>query len=239
MPRLPRYFAPDQPQHVVLRGNDRQDVFRQGRDFAFFRNCVADAAREFGVAIHAYVWMSNHVHLLVTPAKQCSIARAVQAVSRRYVPYFNRTYGRTGALWEGRYRATIVDSERYLFACMRYIEENPVRAGMVASPERYRWSSFRRNAWGRDGPDLDWISPHPLYAALGRADDERQAAYRALFDHSIPDDDLAAIRETLHGGWALGASEFRREIAAQTGRRSEPLPRGRPPRRAGPAQSNR
>jgi REP element-mobilizing transposase RayT len=152
MARLPRFFVPDTPQHVIQRGNDRQPIFRTTADLAFFKDCLAFAARRHGVSIHAYVLMTNHVHLLATPEVATSLPRAMQSLGRVYVQYFNSMQGRSGTLWEGRYKAAIVDSDRYLLACMRYIELNPVRAGLVEHPERYPWSSHRANAFGVSDP---------------------------------------------------------------------------------------
>ena len=164
MPRLPRFYAPDLPLHVIQRGNDRAPIFGGRDDLRFFRNRLLRASREHGVAIHAYVMMTNHVHLLVTPMLATSVPKMMQAIGRVYVQYFNAAHHRTGTLWEGRYKAAIVDEERYLLTCMRYIEVNPVRAHMVASPAEFLWSSFRGNACGVDDALL---SPHPIYRRLG------------------------------------------------------------------------
>ena len=129
---LPRYFVPGQPQHIILRGNNRQAIF--AAEQLFFRDCLVEAAQRFGLGVHAYVWMTHHVHLLATPNDVASLPKTLQSAGWRYVQYFNVTYRRSGTLWEGRYRATVIDSEPYLLTCMRYIEENPVRAGMVVNP---------------------------------------------------------------------------------------------------------
>jgi putative transposase len=143
MARLPRYTLPGQPQHVILRGNNRSIIFAADEDYRFFLDCLGDAATRHGCVIHAYVLMTNHVHLLITPEHEGSIGKALQSVGRRYVQYFNYTYQRTGTLWEGRYKATLIDSESYLLTCYRYIELNPVRADMVPHPRDYLWSSYR------------------------------------------------------------------------------------------------
>jgi len=169
--------------------------------------------------------MTNHVHLLVTPMAEDSIGRTLQSLGRRYVQYFNFSYGRTGTLWEGRYRATVIDAEAYLLRCSRYIELNPVRAGMVKSPAHYRWSSYRHNALGKDDALL---SEHPLYKRLARTTAERQEGYRALFKHAVDQDELASIREATNKGWALGSDRFRLQVEAMAERRSAPKPRGRP-----------
>ena len=146
MARLPRYAVPGQPQHVIQRGNNRSVMFLRPADYVRYLDNVRAACDQHGCAVHAYVLMTNHVHLLMTPTNAGGISRVMQSVGRRYVRYFNQSYQRTGTLWEGRYRAAAIDSEQYLFACYRYIERNPVRAGMVDDPADYRWSSHAANA---------------------------------------------------------------------------------------------
>ncbi|MFT5782433.1 MAG: putative transposase [Pseudomonas sp.] len=155
MARLPRYVMPGQPQHIIQRGNNRQPIFAVEADYQFFRDALVAAAQKNGLLIHAYVWMTNHIHLLATPLQQNSISKVLQAVGRKYVQYFNYCYQRSGTLWEGRYRATVVDSEAYLLTLMRYIELNPVRAGMVGHPGDYVWSSYAGNALGEAGLNVD------------------------------------------------------------------------------------
>lgn len=228
MARLPRYVLPGQPQHIILRGNNRQVIFAADADYRFFRDALVEAARKHGLAVHAYVWMTNHVHLLATPDYGHSIGKVVQSVGRRYVQYFNLTYRRSGTLWEGRYRATVVDSERYLLTLMRYIELNPVRAGMVADPGDYPWSSYGYNGLGESGPNADWISPHAEYLRLGRTSTARQGTYRQLFQASIAAGDLAEIRACTHKGWALGGERFREQVEALGQRRAASKGVGRP-----------
>ena len=146
--------------------------------------------------------MSNHVHLLVTPDQPTSLPKMMQSLGQRYVPYVNMTYRRTGTLWEGRYRATLVDSDRYLLSCYRYIELNPVRAQMVAQPGDYPWSSYRYHTVGE--PDR-LISPHPPYRALGQTESERQERYRVLVAEKLEEGCLMAIREATNKGWVLGS----------------------------------
>ena len=228
MARLPRYVIPGQPQHIIQRGNNRQVIFAAEADYQFFRDALVEAADKHGLAIHAYVWMTNHVHLLATPGFADSISRTFQSVGRRYVQYFNYTYKRSGTLWEGRYRATVVDSERYLLTLMRYIELNPVRAGMVALPQDYPWSSYRRNAMGEGGPNAYWLSSHEEYSRLGRDGADRHITYQALFATSIGQGDLAEIRDCTHKGWALGGERFRAEIEALGQRQAASKGVGRP-----------
>ena len=223
MARLPRFFVPDLPLHVIQRGNNRAPIFVEPGDLTFYRTCLAYAGRRCRVAVHAYVFMTNHVHLLATPKVATSMARLMQSIGRIYVQYFNARHGRTGTLWEGRYKAAIVDDERYLVTCMRYIELNPVRAGMVIEPSDYLWSSHRANALGEND---DLLEPHPTYQRLGNSPETRQTAYRELFGLPIASHELEAIRDATQNAWALGDAEFRQRIVA-SGRRSERLPKGR------------
>lgn len=228
MARLPRYVIPGQPQHIIQRGNNRQVIFAAEADFQFFRDAMIEAARKHDLAVHAYVWMTNHIHLLASPGAEDSISKVFQSVGRRYVQYFNYTYKRSGTLWEGRYRATVVDSERYLLTVMRYIELNPVRAGMVAHPRDYPWSSHAFNAQGDLGHHSNWLTPHEEYSRLGLSPNERQGAYRQLFRAAISGQDLKAIRESTHKGWALGGERFKEQIEALTSRQASSKGVGRP-----------
>jgi putative transposase len=228
MSRLPRFVIPGQPQHLIQRGNNRQVTFAADKDFQFYRDALIDAATKHGLAIHGYVWMTNHVHLLATPQFHDSISKTFQSVGRRYVQYFNFTYQRSGTLWEGRYRATVVDSEQYLLTLMRYIELNPVRAGMVALPQDYPWSSYGRNALGARGPNADWITPHAEYSRMGACDADRRLAYQALFSEPIGPADLEQIRNCTHKGWALGGERFKSEIEFLGQRRATSKGVGRP-----------
>ncbi|MDD5297301.1 MAG: transposase [Rhodocyclaceae bacterium] len=225
MARLRRLFLPSHPLHVIQRGNNREPIFAADEDYRFYLRCLKEAAGEQGLAIHAYVLMTNHVHLLVTPESESSVSKTMQSVGRRYVQHFNHCYGRTGTLWEGRYKSTLIDSEFYLLTCMCYIEMNPVRAAMVERPEDYPWSSYRRNALGE--PDA-LVLPHPLYQGLGRAEGKRQEAYRALFHLPIPDESMTAIRDATNKAWVLGDSRFRDKVSALSHRRASPLLPGRP-----------
>lgn len=222
MARLPRFTIPGQPQHVIQRGNNRTRMFDTVSDYRFFRECLLADASRFECAIHAYVFMTNHVHLLLSPHGPTGISKLMQCVGRRYVRYFNDRYGRTGTLWEGRYRATVIDCDRYLFTCSRYIEENPIRAGIVADPSHYSWSSYRANALGmRD----ELISPHGLYMALGDSESSRQFAYRAMFVATSDASSLDLIRSATNHAWALGDDRFRRAMS-RFGRRANRLQRG-------------
>jgi putative transposase len=228
MARLGRYFVPDQPQHLIQRGNNRGTVFFSLDDRVQYLDWLREAADEFGCRIHAYVLMTNHVHLLATPERADSLSRMMQTLGRRYVRYVNTGLRRTGTLWEGRYRAAPIDSESYFLACCRYIELNPVRARMVEHPRLYKWSSYRAHAEGANNP---LVSDHPLYRALGRNQAARVKAYRALFREVVADDVVAALRGATQGGWALGDEHFAQAIAKASGRRAAPLPVGRKPKR--------
>jgi putative transposase len=229
MARLPRLFMPGQPLHVIQRGNNRNPIFAADDDYHFYLRCLKEAADAQGLAVHAYVMMTNHVHLLATPEAEFSLSKTMQSIGRRYVQYFNHAYGRTGTLWEGRYKSTLIDSERYLLTCMRYIELNPVRAEMIAHPGDYPWSSYRANAQG--APDA-LISHHSLYRRLGRTDEERRSAYRQLFRAQISKADVDAIRHATNKSWALGDNRFAAKVEALTARRAAPLARGRPKQEA-------
>lgn len=223
MARLPRFNLPDQPQHVIVRGNNRSEIFCADEDHHFYLEKLKLACDKHACSIHAYVLMTNHLHLLVTPHEEHSLGKALQMLGRYYVQYFNYSYQRTGTLWEGRYKATVIDSETYLLTCMRYIELNPVRAGMVSHPSEYPWSSYRHNAVGKADA---LISPHMQYRRLGKTDEERQAAYRQLFRHHIPEASLSEIREATNKAWVLGNDRFKERIQKQLERRVVPAARG-------------
>ena len=226
MARMGRYFVKDQALHVIQRGNNRGAIFFSDDDRRQYLDWLAEAAGEYGLAVHAYVLMPNHMHLLVTPADADSLPRTMQSLGRRYVRYINRKRRRTGTLWEGRYRAAPIDSDEYFFSCCRYIELNPVRAGLADRPGRYRWSSYRAHAEGADDP---LASGHPVFRRLGRSLAERQENYRSLFREALSEEFVEAIRAATNGGWALGGERFRREVARRAKRRAAPLPRGRVP----------
>lgn len=231
MPRQPRFWFSDAVLHVVQRGNNRVPVFVDDDDRRYFLQCLADASFTHGVSIHAYVLMPNHVHLLATPKRPESMPRMMQTVGRRYVGRFNHRHRRTGTLWEGRYKAALVDSDAYLFACMRYIELNPVRAGMVASPAAFDWSSHGANALGADDR---LVTPHPTYLALAVTPSARQACYRDAFECTLDEDELRKIRDAARFEWAVGTAAFCAAIEASTGRRTTRLRMGPKPREHSP-----
>jgi len=225
MARLPRFFVKGETLHIVQRGNNRNPIFCANHDCLYFLDCLQRARLEHGLVIHAYVLMTNHLHLLASPEHEASLPKTLQSVGRRYVQHFNYAYKRTGTLWEGRYRATLIDSERYLLTCMRYIELNPVRAGMVDHPANYPWSSYRSNAIG-DRDSL--LVPHEHYRRLGSSIEERQYAYRHLFRAQLPTADIDAIRDATQKAWVLGSDRFRTKIETLADRRATPLAKGRP-----------
>ena len=213
------------PQHVVQRGNDRQPCFFADVDRQRYLQDLKEIALREGCAVHAYVLMTNHVHLLMTPTGSVQIARLMQALGRRYVRYVNDRYHRTGTLWEGRYKSSLVDRDTYLLHCYRYIELNPVRAAMCNDPADYLWSSHGCNALGHD--DL-LIHPHPNYQRLGTTRAQRCAAYRAITMETLSDEDILAIRLHLQRQHALGSDRFRSAIEAQLARPAGPIKIGRP-----------
>jgi putative transposase len=214
VPRRPRLIIPNVPVHITQRGVDRCATFISDDDFALYLWVLRDASVRTRCAVHAYALMSNHVHLLLTPADSDAPACLMRALGQRYVRYFNDRYRRTGTLWEGRFRSTIVDTDRYFLACSRYVERNPVRAGIVDDPGAYPWSSYRRNALGEnDGI----VTPHSLYTSLGGDNDARRAAYRGLFATEAPPVVVAAIRTAVRGRHTLGMTSYHQAVAAMYG----------------------
>ncbi|MFN9211977.1 MAG: REP-associated tyrosine transposase [Betaproteobacteria bacterium] len=228
MPRKPRLAVAGHPHHIVQRGNDRQDIFRDDQDRRKYLDWLGELAAQFDVAVHAYVLMPNHVHLLVTPAGAAAMSGLMQALGRRYVRWFNDRHQRTGALWEGRFFSSLIEADRYLLACYRYIEMNPVRAGLVAAPVEYLWSSHRHHVGLKIDP---LVSDHSLFWSIGNTPFDRQTAYKALFDQTSDPVELEGIRAAIRQSQALASTGF--AAAAKIGQ--EHLPRTRPvgrPRKA-------
>lgn len=225
MPRPPRLEIPGVPLHVVQRGNNRAACFFGDVDRRFYLKCLAEAAVRRHCQIHAYVLMTNHVHLLVTPHSRGAVAAMLQDLGRRYVRVINTIHGRTGTLWEGRYKSSLVDTENYLMTCQRYIEMNPVRAGLASHPAAYAWSSHLHYANGRTS---DLITEHPLFERLGNTPSDRRAAFCSMFMDELDRDTLARIRHAANTGSALGSEAFFRETEATLGRAVRPPIRGRP-----------
>ena len=226
MARLPRLTVPGYAHHLIQRGNNRQAVFTTDADRQFLLDLLAEHAKACNVAVHAYVLMDNHFHLLATPATSQGLAQMMQSVGRRYVRYFNDRQKRTGTLWEGRFKSSLIESERYLLACMAYIDLNPVRAGMVQQPGNYRWSGYAHHTGQRAEP---WLTPHPLYWELGNTPFAREIAYANLVQSGIASVQQAALTEATLRGWALGEPEFVANLQKQTLRRVSKATAGRPP----------
>ena len=225
MARLPRLTLAHQPHHVIQRGNNRQPIFASSADYQALLGLLEEAAKRFEVALHAYVLMSNHFHLLATPQTADGLPKMMQAVGRSYVRYFNDSQKRSGTLWEGRYKSTLIQTERYLLACMVYIDLNPVRAGMVGAPQDYLWSSHLHYLGARQDR---LITPHSLYWELGNTPFAREAAYADLVQAGVNPVQQAALTDATLRGWALGESDFVADLQKQTTRRVAKTSAGRP-----------
>jgi putative transposase len=225
MARLPRLDLAGIPQHVIQRGNNRNPCFFDTEDYVFYLECLNEAARTYACQVYAYVLMTNHVHLLVSSTERGGVSSLMQSLGRRYVRYINTRYQRTGTLWEGRFKSSLIDSERYFLACACYIALNPVRVGLVTDPAAYRWSSYHRYAYGRGDT---WLAEHACYLALGPDPSARQVAYRALCAQAIPPQELEGIRRSVNRSGALGDESFQAAIEVALGRRVRPAKPGRP-----------
>ena len=225
MARLPRLTLAGYPHHIILRGNNRQAIFMDSADFERMLALLQNHAMEQGVQVHAYVLMSNHLHLLLTPSQNDSLPKMMQAVGRSYVLYFNKRHGRSGTLWEGRYRSALIQTERYFLACMAYIDLNPVRAGMVAQAAGYPWSSHGHYI-GRQNEA--WLTPHALYWEMGNTPFAREAAYAVMVNAGVNQTQQQALTSSAFSGWALGEESFVISLQKQTSRRVNPAKVGRP-----------
>lgn len=205
MPRKPRFFLPNQPVHLVARGHNREPIVTREADYLRFYEHLIHAATTYRVKIHAWVIMTNHIHLLATPEQEASLPRCMQWLGRNYAHYFNRIYGRSGSLWEGRYKTSIVDCDDYLLRCYRYIELNPVRATMAQHPADYPWSSYRNNALGAHDK---LITPHSNYLLLGSSQKERQENYQGLFNEEIGRSMLSKFRRATRTCEPVGNPDF-------------------------------
>jgi putative transposase len=223
MPRRARLYLPNVPLHLIQRGHNRQPCFFSSADYQFYLHWLGEHARDTGCAIHAYVLMTNHVHLLLSADHAHSTGAMMKALGQRYVQHINRKYQRSGSLWEGRFRSCPTQDERYLLACHRYIELNPVRAGLVDYPGDYRWSSYRANAHG-DSDAL--VHPHAIYRALGSDQESRLAAYRALFRYDLAPALIDQIRCAANGNAPLGDARFIDRIEADNRNRTVIGPAG-------------
>jgi putative transposase len=225
MARQPRLSIAGYPHHIIQRGNNRQVIFMDVADRQFFLDLLEEHAKQFGIAIHSYVLMDNHVHLLATRSTVGGLPGMMQAVGRRYVRYFNDRHHRTGTLWDGRYKSTLVQSESYLLTCMAYLDLNPVRAGMVAQASDYPWSSYSHYTGQRQDR---LITPHPLAWELGNTPFAREAAYAALVQGGLAHHEQAAITDSALHGWALGDADFVVDLQKKTSRRVSKGQAGRP-----------
>lgn len=230
MPRQARLVVPGIPWHIIQRGNNRSACFYADEDYHRYLNTLKEQASKFDCIVHAYCLMTNHVHLLLTPMHKDSAALLMKHLGQWYVQYINRTYKRSGTLWEGRFRSCLAQSEDYVLACYRYIELNPVRAQMVEHPADYPWSSYRVNG---EGQSSDMVVPHDEYLRLGRSDTLRRKQYRELFSTHLEPDLLDDIRQSTNGNYVLGNSRFKEEIATMLKRRVTPGKAGRPIKEAG------
>jgi len=223
MPRRARVYFPGLPYHIVQRGNNREACFIGPENYQRYLDLWRELSVHYHCQVHAYCLMTNHVHFLVTPENKTAISDTMKVVGSRYAAYINRRYGRTGTLWEGRHRSSMVQTERYLLTCKRYIELNPVRAGMVERPEVYRWSSYGFNAYG----DAGWLWRHKRYLSLGTSSDVRCHAYRELFRAHLDVEDLHLIRQAAHYCQPVGDDRFRQQIKQCYGIRLGQMRRGR------------
>ncbi len=225
MPRKSRMYLPHIPCHVISRGNNRDACFYADDDYFFYLDCLHEACAKYDVSVHAYVLMTNHVHFLLKPSDSLGISRVMQSIGRRYVQYVNYAYRRSGTLWEGRHKSSLVDSDNYILACYRYIELNPIRAGMIVSPADYRWSSYRVNAGLRPRKQL---IAHDTYLGLGRTDEARHMAYRDLFSSELSAELLRDIRRAGAFSMPLGDNRFKQQIEQAIGRKIGHIKVGRP-----------
>ncbi|MDO8654651.1 MAG: transposase [Undibacterium sp.] len=225
MARLPRLVIPHQLHHIIQKGNDNKVIFVDRDDYAVFLGWLIQASKQFEVAIHAYVLMPDHLHLLATPSDETGLSRMMQWLGRHYVPYFNAKYHRSGTLWQGRYRATVIQAAVYFLRCSLYIEANPVLAKLVAEASDYSWSSYQHHIGLKIDP---LITDHPLYWSLGNTPFQREAAYKEMMQQAQPSAEIEAMTAATLRGWLLGSDQFKAEMAKLTARRVEPVKRGRP-----------
>jgi putative transposase len=224
MPRRARHYIAGQPYHIVQRGNNREACFIELENYQFYLELWQELSKKYGVRVHAYCLMTNHVHFLVTPDADDGISLVMKQIGSRYAQYINKKYKRTGTFWEGRHKASLVQSEQYLLMCYRYIELNPVRADMVETPEEYKWTSYHANAWC----EASWIDPHEEYLRLGYVASERCFAYRELFRHQMKSSDLHRVRNAAHYCQPLGDEYFAQMIGEKYGIKIGHMARGRP-----------
>jgi putative transposase len=225
MARLPRLILPAQPHHVIQRGNNGQPVFLDAADYEAFLGWLRAGARQFKVALHAYALLPERLHLLVSPPDELALGQMMQWIGRHYVPYFNRKYQRSGSLWQGRYKTSVLDPDDFFLLCSRYVELAPVHAGLAGAPLDYVWSSYGHHAGLRADPA---ITDHPLYWALGNTPFEREAAYIALAEQGLSGGELATLERAVQKGWPLASEPFKQDLQQRLKRQVLPAKRGRP-----------
>jgi putative transposase len=233
VPRRPRLTLAGVPVHLIQRGHNRDACFFAEEDYALYLDHLAELSTKFGCAVHAYVLMTNHVHLLLTPQQAKGASLLMKHLGQRYVQYVNRAYRRSGTLWEGRFRSCLAQEEGYVLACQRYIELNPVRAQIVTHPRHYRWSSYRTNA---EGKASTFLTPHAQYLSLGSTDESRREAYRLLVRSELDPEVIQEIRDATNGNFALGGDRFKKQVEAMLGRRVSRGQRGRPRKSENPSK---
>ena len=225
MARLPRLILPAQPHYVIQRGNNGQPLFSDAADYLAFLGWLRTGAKTFKVAVHAYALMPDQLHLLVSPADETGLGQMMQWMGRYYVPYFNQKYGRSGTLWQGRYKTSVIDPDNYFLTCSRYLEFAPVGAGLAPRPLDYAWSSYAHHVGVRPDPI---ITDHPLYWALGNTPFDREAAYLALAEQALAADEVATVEKAVLKGWPLGSDAFKQALENRLKRQVLPAKRGRP-----------
>ena len=225
MPRKPRFYLPNVPAHVMQRGHNRSAIFFENEDYLEYLRILKSMADKYQCLVHAYVLMTNHVHLLMTPLSQNGISLFFQGLGRQYVTYINKNYGLSGSLWDGRHKGNSIDTEVYFLTCMRYIELNPVRANMCVDPGEYRWSSYAANALGESSCIL---TPHEEYKHLGKNSALRQKAYRGLFKESLDAKTIDDLRKGVQSGTPVGYKYFTQKIEQLLNCKTGYIVRGRP-----------
>ncbi|MCW9014219.1 MAG: transposase [Gammaproteobacteria bacterium] len=224
MPRRARMYLAGLPYHIVQRGNNREACFIEVENYLYYLELLREVSARYGMSLHAYCLMTNHIHLLVTPGTNTTISNTMKVVGSRYAQYINKKYNRTGTLWEGRHKSSLVQSDKYFLICSRYIELNPVAAGMVKSPEEYKWSSYHFNAWG----DAGWLTSHEEYNKLGNTREIRCSSYRELFSTHISDVDSVNIRKSVHYCQPTGDDRFKQQVESRYNITLGQMKRGRP-----------
>lgn len=225
MARLPRIVLAGYPLHIMVKGHNAQDIFFSDDERRAYLEWLRDAAREYELAIHAFVLMPSHIHILATPKTPLSASRVMQSVSRRYAQMFNHNHQRTGTVWEGRFKSSLIEPEAYLLLCQKYIEQNPVRSGLVQTPEKWHWSSYRHHVGAETMP---WIADHSLYWGLGNTPFERQLSWQKLMSEPLNNNDVIKVSNHLNYGWPMMTSSGHEKLALKTTRPLVPRRAGRP-----------